>query len=173
MLLVQIDTGRIAEEFRLLVGVHHDIEVIIGVVVRQQETRAATQGVTLELEMEPELPSVRLCEPFFMDALGRLIDNGIKFSRGEGKRVTVNARAVDGWVEISVADEGIGIPAEELSHIFKRFRQVDRETMEQQGAGLGLALAQELIHLHDGEITTESTFGEGSTFTIRLPVARN
>jgi two-component system sensor histidine kinase SenX3 len=115
---------------------------------------------------------VRICEPFFTDALGRLIDNGIKFSRGERRRVTVSTRTVDEWVEVAVADEGIGIPLGEQSHLFERFQQIGREQMEQQGAGLGLAIAQELIHMHGGEITVESAPGAGSTFTIRLPVAR-
>ncbi len=171
LLLVQLDTGRTAEEFRVLVCVHRDLGATLDVVIHQHERQAAAQGVTLELEAEPNLPPVRLCEPLFVDALGRLVDNGIKFSRDEGKQVTVSARAADGWLEVTVADEGVGIHAKELPHLFERFRQIDRETMEQQGTGLGLALAQELIHLHDGEITVESTPGVGSTFTIRLPVA--
>lgn len=171
MLLIQLDTGRAADEFNMLTCVHPDLGTVIKVTVQQYEQRAADQGVTLELIVEPNLPPVRLCEPFFADALDRLIDNGIKFSRNKGKRVTVSARTTDGWVEVAVADEGIGITTQELSHLFKRFQQIDRETMEQQGTGLGLAIAQELIHLHDGEITAESTPGVGSTFTIRLPLA--
>jgi signal transduction histidine kinase len=113
-----------------------------------------------------------LCEPLFADALGRLIDNGIKFSKDEGKRVMVSAQATAGWVEVPVQDQGVGIPTEEIPHLFERFRQVNRKKMEQQGVGLGLAIAQELIRLHDGEITVRSDHGAGSTFTIRLPVAK-
>ena len=171
MLLIQLDTGRAAEEFRLLVCMQHDLNTTLKIAVHQYEQQAAAHGVTLELIAEPNLPSVWLCESFFVDTLGRLIDNGIKFSQGEKKQVTVNARTADGWVEIAVADEGIGIQAHELPLLFERFRQIDRETMEQQGAGLGLTIAQEMIHLHNGEITVESTYGAGSTFTIRLPVA--
>lgn len=70
-----------------------------------------------------------------------------------------------------MTDRGVGIPAEHLSHVFERFRQIDREKMEQQGIGVGLSIAQELIRLRGGEITVESVLDEGSTFTIRLPVA--
>jgi signal transduction histidine kinase len=112
---------------------------------------------------------MQLCEPFFVDALGRLVDNGIKFSRGKGKRVTVNARVVGEWVEVAVSDEGVGISPDDLVYLFERFHQIGRRQMEQQGSGLGLVIAQELIRLHGGEITVESTLGEGSTFTIRLP----
>jgi signal transduction histidine kinase len=74
-------------------------------------------------------------------------------------------------VEVAVTDEGVGIAADQIHHLFERFRQVGRDKMEQQGLGLGLAVARGLIDLHDGEITVESRPGEGSTFTIRLPVA--
>ncbi len=171
MFMIRLDTGRMEEDFRILVCVHYDLNTVLKDTIQQYEKRAAAQGVTLESRMEPNIPPVQLCEPFFVDAVGRLIDNGIKFSRGERKRVTVNTQTADGWVEVAIADEGVGIPTEELSHLFERFRQIGREQMEQQGIGVGLAIAQELIHLHDGEITVESTLGEGSTFTIRLPVA--
>jgi signal transduction histidine kinase len=57
-----------------------------------------------------------------------------------------------------------------MEHLFERFRQVNRDQLEQQGVGLGLAIAQELIRLHRGQITVESTPGQGSTFTILLPL---
>nr|HID14400.1 HAMP domain-containing histidine kinase [Anaerolineae bacterium] len=169
LLLVRLDTGRAAKEFRLLVRVHRDLDAILRRTVQQYEEQAAACGVTLETRLEPDLPPVRLCRLFFVDALGRLMDNGIKFSRGKEKRVTVSAQATDGWVEVAVSDQGVGIPAKEIPHLFERFRQIGREKMEQQGVGLGLAIAQELIHLHGGEITVESEPGVGSTFTIRLP----
>ena len=171
MFLIRLDTGRVKEEHHMLACVHRDLNTVLEVTVRQHEKQAAAQGVTLETKLEPNLPPVQLCEPFFADALGRLVDNGIKFSRGKGKQVTVSSRTTGEEVEIAIADEGVGIPTKELSHLFERFRQIGREQMEQQGIGVGLAVAQELIHLHGGEIAVESTFGAGSTFTIRLPVA--
>jgi two-component system sensor histidine kinase/response regulator len=167
--LVRLDTGQAEKEFRQLAEVRRDLGLIVTRTIGQYEPQAAAKGVTLKSLIEPNLPPVYLGEPLFADALGRLIDNAIKFSRGEGKAVTVSAREVQGWVEIAVADEGAGIPAEEVGHLFERFRQVNREKMEQQGVGLGLSIAQGVIHLHGGEITVASTPGEGSTFTIRLP----
>ena len=171
MLMVQLDTGRTAEEFRLLVHAHPNLKSVLETAILQHQTEATARGATLELVAEPNLPPVQISETLFVNALGRLIENGIKFSRGEEKQVTVNARVVDEWVEIDVCDNGIGIAPKELPLLFERFRQIDRDKMEQQGAGLGLALAQELIRLHDGQIVVDSTVGEGSTFTIRLPVA--
>lgn len=176
MYLIQLDTGRVEKEFQMMYGVHPGLSTLLETAVRQHKEQAADQGVTLEAEIEPRLPPVQLCETFFAEALGRLIDNAIKFSLRETKQVTVSAHVTDDadqnpWVEIAVTDQGVGIAAEHLSHIFERFRQIDREKMEQQGIGVGLSIAQELIRIHGGEITVESTLGEGSTFTIRLPVA--
>ena len=68
-------------------------------------------------------------------------------------------------------DNGIGISAEEQTRIFDRFYQVNRELYEQQGVGLGLSIARSIVELHGGTIEVESELGEGSTFTIVLPVA--
>ncbi|MBE9507384.1 MAG: hybrid sensor histidine kinase/response regulator [Chloroflexi bacterium] len=171
LLLVRLDTGRAMEEFKLLVHTHHDLDAILERTVHQYEEQAAAHGVTLEIGTVPDLPPVRLCEPLFVDALGRLVDNGIKFSRGKGKLVTVSGRVTDGWIEVLVQDEGVGIAAEEIPHLFERFRQINREQMEQQGVGLGLAITKELIRLHGGEVTVESEPDVGSTFAIRLPIA--
>ena len=171
MLMVQIDTGRTSEEFQVLSQVHPSLKSALETAIYRHRSDATAHGVTLELTTEPNLPPVRLAEPLFVNALGRLIDNGIKFSRGEAKVVRIHAQTVGEWVEISVSDQGIGIAAKELPHLFERFRQIDRDKMEQQGAGLGLALARELIALHGGKVTADSTLGEGSTFTAQLPVA--
>jgi two-component system sensor histidine kinase/response regulator len=169
--LVRLDTGQAEREFQQLVEVRRDLDVIVTHTISQYEPQAAAKGVTLKSLVETNLPPVRLCQPLFADALGRLIDNAIKFSQGEGKVVTVSAQEAQGGVEIAVADEGIGISAEEVGHLFERFRQVDRKKREQQGAGLGLSIAQGVILLHGGEIAVTSTPGEGSTFAIRLPLA--
>ena len=170
MLMVQIDTGRTASEFHDLAQLHPDLEAVLIATIQRHKRQAAAQNVTLELTVEPNLPSVLLCPPIFMNALSRLTSNAIKFSRGEKKLVTIIARATSDQVEIAVSDEGIGIAVHELPLLFKRFTQIRREEMEQQGTGLGLALSKELIQLHRGEITVESTAGKGSTFTIRLPI---
>ncbi len=171
LLLIRLDTGHTAAEFQKLATVRHDLGTVVERTVHQYERRAAEHGVVLEVEAEADLPPVLLCEPLFSDALGRLIDNGIKFSLRDEKRVTVRTRARGDRVEISVIDRGIGIPAEEIPRLFERFRQVGRDRLEQQGVGVGLTIARELIRLHGGDVEVESTLGEGSTFTIWLPVA--
>ncbi len=171
LLIVRLDAGETSREFRSLVQVRKDLGAIVKRAVSRHEEQATANSLTLETDVVPDLPAVRLCEPLFADALDRLVDNAIKFSHGRGKRVLVSARPANGWVEIAVQDWGIGIPANEIPHLFERFRQINREKLEQRGVGLGLAIAKELIQLHGGEITVVSTINEGSTFTIRLPVA--
>lgn len=171
MLLVRLDTGQTAEEFRVLATLRDDFGAIVERTVRQYERQALSEGVVLEVHVEPNLPPVLVCEPLFADALGRLIENGIKFSLREEKRVVVRARRSDDRVEVAVADRGVGIPPDELPNLFQRFHQIGRERLEQQGVGLGLAIAHALVRLHGGDIEVESTPGEGSTFTIWLPVA--
>ncbi len=173
LLLVQLDTGQAMKDFESLADVQQDLNGIVKHTVQQYAEQASTQDMTLQVETTPNPPQIRLCEPFFVNALGRLVDNAIRFSRNDGKQVTVSIRASDEWGEIIVQDEGIGIATEQVPHLFERFRQIDREEMEQQGAGLGLAIAQGLIALHGGEITVDSKLGEGSTFTIRLPIVKS
>jgi two-component system sensor histidine kinase BaeS len=98
-----------------------------------------------------------------------LLDNAIKFSDRCGRQVTVSVQPVENGVEVDVTDQGVGIRNEDLPYLFDRFRQIDRGKMEQQGCGIGLAIARGLIHLHGGEIYVTSVIGQGSTFTIRLP----
>ena len=70
-------------------------------------------------------------------------------------------------------DRGSGIPPRDLTHVFERFRQIDRDKHEQPGIGVGLAIAQGLVRVHGGDIAVESRLEEGSKFTIRLPMARD
>ncbi len=169
MVLVRLDSGQAAKEFDQLAKVRHNIGEVVQCLVQQCQALAATRGVVLEGKAEQGLPPVRLCEPFFTDALRRLVDNAIKFSTRGRKHVTVSARAAGDWVEIAVADEGIGISPDALPYVFERFRQINRDVTEQQGTGLGLAIARGLIRLHGGDIVVESQLNVGSTFTIRLP----
>jgi signal transduction histidine kinase len=171
LMLVQIDSGRAREEFGALAANCSDLSEIVRRTTRQFADQANRHKVLLEVEAASDLPPVLLCEPLFVDALRRLIENGIKFSLDAPRRVTVSAEASEDRVRIAVSDTGVGIPADQMEYLFHRFRQINRDQLEQQGVGLGLAIARELIQLHRGQITVESTLGEGSTFTIWLPVA--
>ncbi len=171
LMLVRIDTGQLDREFQLLSVMHTNLSQTVQHVANLYLQAAQEKGIELKVEAEPNLPPVHVYEPFLFDAIGRLIDNAIKFSRKKGKTVWVNAVRLGDWVEVSVSDEGVGISPEKVEALFERFRQVNREKMEQQGAGLGLVITREVIRCMGGDVTVESQLDVGSTFTIRLPVA--
>jgi PAS domain S-box-containing protein len=102
--------------------------------------------------------------------LGNLLDNAIKYSP-EGRNVTIEiAREDPAWAVLRVRDRGLGIPADELPHIFERYRRGRNVIGKIAGAGIGLAGVRDIVEQHGGEISVESTEGEGSTFTVRLPL---
>ena len=103
--------------------------------------------------------------------VGNVIANAIKFTPPDG-RIDVSASQEDDMVTVRISDTGIGIPAEQLPHIFDRFYQVDGSaTRRHQGLGLGLALVRELINRHGGDVTASSDSGNGTTFVLRFPHA--
>ena len=171
-MIVRLDTGQLEREFRLLATLRDNLGEIITRTVGLFSAQAERENIILETNIAPNLPPVLIYDNFFTDALGRLIDNAIKFSRKKGERVTVSAQVVDGWVEIAVTDEGVGISPQGVARLFERFRQIDREKMEQQGIGLGLSIVKALVSCMEGEVGVTSELREGSTFTIRLPEAQ-
>ncbi|HTP07021.1 MAG TPA: ATP-binding protein [Anaerolineae bacterium] len=98
-----------------------------------------------------------------------LVDNALKYTPAGGT-ITIGAERPDRVVNIRIADTGPGIAPDDLPHIFERFYRSD-EARSGDGAGLGLAIAQELIEAQHGEITVKSEIGKGSTFTVSLPLA--
>jgi signal transduction histidine kinase len=98
-----------------------------------------------------------------------LLSNAVKFTP-EGGRIEINARQVDGSVEISVSDTGIGIATEDQPKIFEEFRQVGADYAHKvEGTGLGLTLAKKFVELHGGKIWVEIEVAKGSTFSFTLP----
>ena len=105
--------------------------------------------------------------------LDALLDNAIKFNV-DGGTVAVSARRTDGWLEIAVADSGIGIAREDRTKLFRPLVQLDAGLARRcGGVGLGLAIARRLAEMHGGTIEVESEPGKGSTFTLRLPVTES
>lgn len=128
---------------------------------------ALKAGVALEV-LDLGAPAVEVDELRLGQALQNLVDNALKFTP-PGGRVTIAARAERGSAIIEVSDTGIGIPAEEIAHLFERFYRVDpARTRERGGTGLGLAIARRIVELHGGRIEVESHPGQGSTFRIKL-----
>ena len=125
---------------------------------------------TLVYRNEGELPEITADKERIEQVLINIISNAIKYTP-DGGRIDVAAKACGGELEICVKDTGIGIPKEDLPHLFERFYRVEKSrTSETGGTGLGLAIAKEIVEAHGGSIGIDSLQGEGSTVTIRLPL---
>lgn len=128
--------------------------------------QAAASGVNCVVETGPNLPNVLVDPARFRQVLENLIANALRFTpRGGEIRLTCKIGAHDS-VWLAIQDTGQGIDAQELPHIFERFYK----GRDSRGTGLGLAIAASLIAAHGGEISAESTLGEGTTILIRLPI---
>jgi signal transduction histidine kinase len=116
------------------------------------------------------LPPLLLDPGALAQSLSNLLDNAVKYSNG-GREITVSLRREGGWIVIAVQDHGIGIPSDEVGKIFDRFHRVSTGLVHDvKGSGLGLSIVRHIVEAHRGRVTVESRVGEGSTFSIHLPI---
>ena len=125
---------------------------------------------TFETDLEPDLPEIYADYNQIEQVLINLLENAAAYSE-EGTRITVRAKTEDEMVEVSVSDQGVGIPPEDMDKIFDKFYRGSRNRKKPGGTGLGLAVCQAIILSHGGKIWAESESGHGSTFHFTLPVA--
>jgi signal transduction histidine kinase len=139
-------------------------------VVSSFQDMAASKNITLQAQIKDKNLQVEADANKITVAISNLIRNAITFTN-EGGKVEVAVESVTGHVEISVKDNGIGIPASDIAHVFDRFFQVESHlTRHHTGMGLGLSVAKTMIEMHGGRIWVESVEGEGSTFSFLLPL---
>jgi signal transduction histidine kinase len=131
--------------------------------------RAGRRGIAVGLTVDEQLEQIRADERKVRQVVLNLLSNAIKFTP-EGGRIEVRAVPVDGMVEISVSDTGVGIAPEDQEAIFEEFRQVGTTAKKVEGTGLGLALSRKFVELHGGRIWVKSELGAGSTFTFTIPM---
>jgi PAS domain S-box-containing protein len=150
----------------------------LDLVLMVEEVKSATMGlfhkkpeVEFQVVIDGELPVIRGDRIRLSQVFINLVSNAEKFT--EKGSVKVRAyRQGRHWNCITVEDTGIGIPEDEISGLFEKFHQVDGSSKRRaQGTGLGLAISKELVQLHGGRIEVRSKYGEGSSFTVWLPVA--
>ncbi len=148
-----------------------DLHSLAEKVLNDLHGKADARGTTL-LNLLPaffaQVDANRLDQVF-----ANLIDNAIKYGRTQG-RVTVGGRQTEtGMIEVSVTDDGPGIPTEALDRVFERFYRVDKaRSRDQGGTGLGLAIVKHIIQSHGGEVWVESELGKGATFYFTLPATK-
>lgn len=146
--------------------------------------RAVTEDVIMSLYDESEKRGVRLryfgpSRPArvmgdrdrLRQVLLNLVDNGIKYSRGNSGEVVIGIEEEGDRLRVRVSDQGVGIAEEDLPHIFDTaYRVPDSRSLRQKGSGLGLAIVQQIVRQHGGEVMVHSRIGEGTTFSFDLPL---
>ena len=170
--LARMDAGQSTIEKTAL-----DLSDVAVETVERLTPLASRNGVTLEAG---NLPETRIFgdRQYLLQMLSNLVENAIKYTTGEKKRVSVVTGTADGSAWVRVSDTGPGIAPEHLPHLFDRFYRVDkartRDTETESdprppsGSGLGLSIVQWIAHVHGGEIRVESTLGTGTTFEVRF-----
>jgi len=142
-------------------------DIISGVMERQ---KLVQQKYTFETDLGTDLPEIYADYNQIRQVLINLLENAAAYSE-EGTCITIAAQNEDGMIEVSVSDQGAGIPQKDMEKIFDKFYRGSQNRKMPGGTGLGLAVCQTIILSHGGQIWAESKIGHGSTFYFRLPVA--
>jgi two-component system OmpR family sensor kinase len=165
--LARLDSG-IADLERTPV----DMATIIDNAVGKMTPQARQAQINLKFKLAT-IPQIIGDADRLSQVITNLIDNALKYTPAGGT-VTVRADQVDGNIEVAISDTGAGISPEDLPHIFDRFFQTDKSRRggSGHGVGLGLAIAREIVIAHNGSIEVVSSPGSGSTFVVKIPIAR-
>lgn len=163
----RIEAGRIE-----IVSEPFALRRMIDRVVGQMHILAEQKSLTFTTEVSPDLPATLVGdEKRIEQVIVNLLSNAFKFTEVGSVTFTVRVLSADQHWVMTVTDTGIGIPPHALDLIFEPFRQVDGSSKRAyKGSGLGLAIAQQLVQSMGGQITVESALGQGSTFTVKLPL---
>ncbi len=154
----------------LVLNLHEDNwNTVLPQVVDSLRNRASVYGKTIELRMQPEMPTVAVDRMTVGEVVTNLIDNAIKYSPDGAQKITVISQVNrDGLIETTVHDTGVGIPGSVMPDLFTKFRRNHRNQGEIGGTGLGLFLCKAIVTAHRGNIWVNSKEGKGSTFGFTL-----
>lgn len=165
LVLARLDAGRLEVEDKPF-----DLAKVAAETAGRFLPRSAEKGVQLEVEVSDELP-VHGDPKRTEQLLAALLDNAVHYTPKEGI-ITVSGHTLDGWVEVSVKDTGLGIAPEHLPHIFDRFYRAEAaRTRTGGGTGLGLSIAQDLAHAQGGDLLAGNAPEGGASLTLRLPAS--
>ena len=157
------EAGKISVEERPV-----EVNSLIREVAQQQMGDLRKKNIALDVDLDDSIPTVMGDKAQLDRVLWNLVGNAIKFTPGGGK-ITVSSMRDNGYVCVAVKDTGIGIPKDELPLLFSQFRRL-KGSAKIEGTGLGLFIVKTIIEAHKGTVQADSTGGQGSTFTVRLPI---
>jgi two-component system phosphate regulon sensor histidine kinase PhoR len=161
--LTRIESGQLA-----LYPTPTDLGLVVRAAVARMQPQARQRRIDLVAQVAPGLPQVLIDGPRIEQALLNLVQNALTFTPA-GEQIVVTAAVDAQELIVQVQDTGIGIPAEDLPHVFERFYKVDR-SRSASGTGLGLAIVKHLVERHGGQVSAHSKPEQGTTITIRLPL---
>lgn len=160
-----IESKEVAMDFQMC-----DFSILMQNVMHVIKASLEKSNHKIILNLPKDLPKVFVDRNRMEQVFINLVDNAIKFT-ATGKNIEVNAEVQGIYIKIDVKDAGMGIPPEHLPRLFERFYRVDKSrSMELGGTGLGLAIVKHIVMAHQGRIDVKSKLGEGSTFTVFLPI---
>ncbi len=166
LLVVRLESGELKREVELQATPINLHKIVEHVYTKHRELYEKKKvRCTISVDDQPLM--LYTSAEHLENILSRLIDNAFKFSR-EGGSVNIVSRSTPERVTLAVSDTGIGIPQNKQAGLFQKFYQVNRESQEQQGPGLGLYIARRLAEINECELTFESTEGNGSTFSLSM-----
>ncbi len=164
-----LDLSRMDSGKRRLNAVPLSLARLVEEVAPTVEPGLKERRLTLQVHLDPDLPPIEADPDLLKQVLVNLIHNAVKFSPVD-REVSVTGAAVQDRIRIVVADQGMGIPADQLARVFDRFYRVEADGVERAGGtGLGLAIVKRVVELHGGTIQVESELGTGSRFVVDLP----
>jgi signal transduction histidine kinase/DNA-binding response OmpR family regulator len=168
-----LDLSKIEAGKMVLERIPFDLRVLVDDIVRAHKARASKKGITLHLDVRPEVPRRITADPLRVrQILSNLLANAIKFTERGSVRVRVGraGKAEGHQLHLEVIDSGVGIAADKLQCIFDKFTQADGSISRKYGGtGLGLTITKMLVDMHEGGIEVESEPGKGSTFRVIFP----
>ncbi len=146
-----------------------DLTSLLILICKKMEVVAREKKIKIEYDKKNPPIEILASKGEVERLFSNLIRNAIKYNKEDGKiKIRLNVKAKDACIEVE--DTGIGIPEKDLPYIFERFYRVDKSEDRSEGTGLGLAICKYVAEAHGGNISVQSKYGEGSTFTVRLPL---
>lgn len=164
-----LDLSRIEAGMGLNLG-RVNVGEVVSNVVQDYRPRAENKQLTLDLSVEEDLKPIEADEVLLRQAIGNLLDNGIRFTPSGGQ-VEISVKADEERLSLHVTDTGVGIAPMDQARLFEKFYHgYDQEDAQEKGLGLGLAIVKSIADRHHGRVHVDSRLGEGSTFVFEIPL---
>lgn len=170
ILTVEIESGDAAKTFGWRSHKIENLDILIKT-AQEQVFRDERANRVCHVSLPDAVPVVFGDQSFIIVMLRELLDNAVKFSE-DSHEVYLTVTTEGDMARITVKDVGRGIPSHEIENVWKMFYQINREKLEDQGGGVGLTLVKQLAEIHKGRVDLVTTVGEGSTFTLYIPLAK-